>query len=228
MISNPRVTSKLWTKRPKTGVELPLEVQYSTSPLGVNYVAWNSGSTLKLRFDLNDKSDAAISIVDFNLARLAGIGTDRTFAPVWVDFDADRLQALGSGVGMVQGRGVSPAGAYTRLVDAVSGAAGLGVRIGYKVSHDVAARELGLGTRGLVDRVVVFGNARLGSGIIQTKFTAGIDLPVKIGVWGKRKGKRFSVGFVRPEWVGKRHGVEVDARLSAAVERFVGVAAKGV
>ncbi|OSX79686.1 hypothetical protein BU14_0072s0045 [Porphyra umbilicalis] len=58
---------------------------------------------------------------------------------------------------------------------------------------------------------------------MQSAFTAGIDLPAKIGVFTETgaEGAEVSVALVKPEWVTSRHGtgVDVDA-LTTALNNF--------
>lgn len=207
---------------PAIGTELPTELHFSQTALGVDYVSWNTGSYLRLRFGLGAEVDMVLRTIDEALARLAGVGAGKTFRAAGRAFDRREIVLLGDGLGMRKGKG-NVEMAFEKLLGALEAAPP--VNVAYKVLHDVAAKNAGLDTKGLVDRVAVFGNPALGTSIMQGAFTAGIDLPARIAVWGKEGGRRFTIGFVRPKFVGMRHGGKVSEMLDMAVENFAGVAA---
>ena len=83
------------------------------------------------------------------------------------------------------------------------------------------AREAGLELR--PTEVIIFGNARGGTPLMQLDQTAGIDLPLKALVWQDAKGKTW-ISYNEPSWIARRHGLtNVDALVSklAALLRAV-------
>jgi uncharacterized protein (DUF302 family) len=54
-------------------------------------------------------------------------------------------------------------------------------------------------------RLLVFGNPRAGTPLLQASPTIALDLPLKIAVW--QDGEGAWVGYNTPEYLGSRHGV---------------------
>jgi uncharacterized protein (DUF302 family) len=78
-----------------------------------------------------------------------------------------------------------------------------------RIDHAAGAREVGLELR--ATEVVIFGNARGGTPLMQLGQTAGIDLPLKALVWQDAKQKTW-ISYNEPIWIAQRHGLtNVDA-----------------
>jgi uncharacterized protein (DUF302 family) len=94
-----------------------------------------------------------------------------------------------------------------------------GLTIFARIDHAAGAAEVGSTLRPTT--LIIFGNARGGTPLMQSAQTAGIDLPLKLLVWEDAAGKTW-VSYEEPSWVAQRHratGVdEVVARLSAALK----------
>jgi uncharacterized protein (DUF302 family) len=54
--------------------------------------------------------------------------------------------------------------------------------------------------------LLIFGNARGGTPLMQPAQTIGIDLPLKALVWQDAAGKTF-LSYNDPLWLAKRHGL---------------------
>jgi uncharacterized protein (DUF302 family) len=57
--------------------------------------------------------------------------------------------------------------------------------------------------------LLVFGNAKGGTPLMQSDQTMGIDLPLKALVWQDAAGKTW-LSYNDPGWLAKRHGVGAD------------------
>jgi len=73
-----------------------------------------------------------------------------------------------------------------------------------RMDHAAAASAAGLALRPLL--LIVFGDPRVGTSLMNEAPTAGIDLPLKLLVWEEADG-RVWIGYVDPAWILKRHGV---------------------
>jgi uncharacterized protein (DUF302 family) len=73
-----------------------------------------------------------------------------------------------------------------RLRDAVTAA---GLQVFARVDHAAGAREVGLDLR--PTELLMFGNARGGTPLMQDKQTAGIDLPLKVLAWADESGQTW-------------------------------------
>ncbi len=90
---------------------------------------------------------------------------------------------------------------YTRLRAAIEANATL--TIVAEVSHDANAKAIGEDLR--PTRVIVFGNPALGTPLMQSSQTTGLDLPQKMLVYTDATGSTFVV-FNDPAYVAARHG----------------------
>jgi len=79
-----------------------------------------------------------------------------------------------------------------------------GMTVFARIDHGAGAAEAGL-TLGPTE-LLVFGNARGGTSMMQAAQSAGIDLPLKALVWEDASGTVW-VGYNDPDWVARRHGL---------------------
>ena len=80
-----------------------------------------------------------------------------------------------------------------------------GMTIVARIDHAAAAAKVGMELR--PTEVLIFGNARAGTPLMQSAPTIGIDLPLKALVWQDEKGKTW-LAYNDPKWLAKRHGAE--------------------
>jgi uncharacterized protein (DUF302 family) len=79
-----------------------------------------------------------------------------------------------------------------------------GMKVFARIDHAAGAAEVGLTLR--PTELIIFGNARGGTPLMQSVQTAGIDLPLKALVWQDAAGKTF-ISYNEPSWMAQRHGV---------------------
>jgi uncharacterized protein (DUF302 family) len=79
-----------------------------------------------------------------------------------------------------------------------------GLTIFAQVDHAAGAREVGLTLRPTT--LIIFGNARGGTPLMQSAQTVGLDLPLKALVWEDGAGKTW-ISSNEPGWIALRHGV---------------------
>ena len=96
-----------------------------------------------------------------------------------------------------------------------AGAEAAGLTIFAEIDHDLGAAAAGLDLR--PTRLILFGNARSGTPLMQAAQTTGIDLPLKVLVWEDAAG-RTHIGHNDPLWVAERHGVEALPEVSAMLQ----------
>ena len=98
----------------------------------------------------------------------------------------------------------SPRETVDRLVAAI---AAKGLTIFARVDHAAGAVEAGLPLR--PTELVIFGNAKGGTPLMQREQTIGIDLPLKALVWQDASGRTW-LSYNDPAWIVERHGVAPD------------------
>jgi uncharacterized protein (DUF302 family) len=79
-----------------------------------------------------------------------------------------------------------------------------GLTVFARVNHAAGAAAVGLPLR--PTELLIFGNARGGTPLMQANQVAGIDLPLKALVYEDAAGKVW-VSYNDPAWVAKRHGL---------------------
>jgi uncharacterized protein (DUF302 family) len=89
-----------------------------------------------------------------------------------------------------------------------------GLTVFAHVDHASGAAAVGLQLR--PTDLLIFGNAKGGTPLMQAAQTVGIDLPLKVLVWQDASGKTW-LSYNDPAWLAQRHGV------SHEVEAVVGV-----
>jgi uncharacterized protein (DUF302 family) len=97
-----------------------------------------------------------------------------------------------------------------------------GLTIFARVDHAAGAASVGLPLR--PTEVVIFGNPKGGTALMQDQQTSGIDLPLKALVWEAADGKVF-LSYNDPHWIAQRHGL---GAASAAAVDALGKALSGI
>jgi uncharacterized protein (DUF302 family) len=85
-----------------------------------------------------------------------------------------------------------------------------GMTVFARIDHAAGAAEVGL--KLAPTELIVFGNARGGTPLMQAVQTVGIDLPLKALVWEDASGKTW-LSYNEPSWIAQRHGLGVSAEI---------------
>jgi uncharacterized protein (DUF302 family) len=85
-----------------------------------------------------------------------------------------------------------------------------GMTVFARIDHAAGAAEAGLELR--PTELIIFGNARGGTPLMEASQTAGIDLPLKALVWQDAAGKTW-LSYNEPSWIVQRHGLGVRAEI---------------
>ncbi|MAN79498.1 MAG: hypothetical protein CMM77_04425 [Rhodospirillaceae bacterium] len=75
-----------------------------------------------------------------------------------------------------------------------------------RINHAAGAEKAGLSLP--ATEVLIFGNPKLGTPLMQATRTMGIDLPLKVLAWKDDKGSW--IAYNDPKWLAQRHGNTVD------------------
>lgn len=105
-----------------------------------------------------------------------------------------------------------------RLADTVAKA---GLQIFARIDHAAGAEQVGMPLR--PTQLLIFGQARGGTPLMQENQTAGIDLPLKALAWTDADGKTW-LSYNDPEWFAQRHGLGEPS--AQAVQAMRGALAK--
>jgi uncharacterized protein (DUF302 family) len=96
-----------------------------------------------------------------------------------------------------------------------------GMNIFARIDHTAGAQQVGRSLR--PTEVLIFGNPKGGTPLLECSQTAGIDLPMKLLVWTDESDQVW-IGYNDPAWIGRRHGVEscpAISTLSQALAKMV-------
>jgi len=99
-----------------------------------------------------------------------------------------------------------------------------GLNVFARIDHAAGAAEVGLTLAPTV--LIIFGNARGGTPLMQSAQTVGIDLPLKILVWQDSADKTW-LSYNEASWLARRHNVtgaepvvnSLDALLTAIAKK---------
>jgi uncharacterized protein (DUF302 family) len=86
-----------------------------------------------------------------------------------------------------------------RLADAVAAA---GSAVFARIDHAKGAQDSGLQLRAA--ELLIFGQPKVGTSLMQDQQTAGIDLPIKALAWEDENG-RVWLGYSDTAWPARRH-----------------------
>src|SRR5215467_3454270 len=92
-----------------------------------------------------------------------------------------------------------------------------GMTVFAHIPHAAGAAAVGVPLR--PNDLLVFGNAKVGTPLMQLAPTIGIDLPLKVLVWQDAEGSTW-LSYNDPTWLARRHGLGPDAE--ATVKTLAG------
>src|SRR5215831_2181290 len=92
-----------------------------------------------------------------------------------------------------------------------------GMTVFAHIPHAAGAAAVGIPLR--PNDLLIFGNAKVGTPLMQLAPTIGIDLPLKVLVWQDADGDTW-LSYNDPTWLAKRHGL--DPRVEAMVKTLTG------
>lgn len=85
-----------------------------------------------------------------------------------------------------------------------------GMKVFARIDHAAGATEVGLALA--PTELIIFGNAKAGTPLMQMDQTFGIDLPLKALVWQDAAGKTW-LSYNEPSWIVQRHGLGVGTEI---------------
>jgi uncharacterized protein (DUF302 family) len=98
-----------------------------------------------------------------------------------------------------------------------------GMTVFARIDHAQGARDAGLALR--PTELLIFGNARGGTPLMQIQQTIGIDLPLRALAWEDAAGKVW-LSYNDPAWLAARHGIAAGAELIKTLAAALAAAAQ--
>ena len=100
-----------------------------------------------------------------------------------------------------------------------------GMRVFIRINHAEGAKKVGKNLR--PTEVIIFGNPKVGTPLMQCSQSAGIDLPQKALIWKDEAGQVW-LSYNDPKYLAKRHGIkgciEVIKKIENALRNFANAA----
>jgi uncharacterized protein (DUF302 family) len=88
-----------------------------------------------------------------------------------------------------------------------------GVHVFARIDHSAGAQAAGLSLR--PTQLLIFGNPKVGTPLMQVAPTVGLDLPMKVLAWQDAQGQ-VHVTWNTPEYLVQRHGLDPDTAAALA------------
>ncbi len=96
-----------------------------------------------------------------------------------------------------------------------------------RIDHAAGASKVGEELR--PTQVLLFGNPKIGTALMLSEQSAGLDLPIRVAAWQDGNGQVW-IGYNAPQWLASRHGIENRAELvgkmTGALDNLTSAAAK--
>ena len=89
-----------------------------------------------------------------------------------------------------------------------------GMTVFARIDHAAGAAEVGLPLR--PTELLIFGNAKGGTPLMQSVQSIGIDLPLKMLVWQDAEGVTW-ISYNDPAWLAHRHGLDDSTKATVNV-----------
>lgn len=100
-----------------------------------------------------------------------------------------------------------------------------GITVFSRIPHDKGAAKVGLTLA--PTQVIIFGNPKLGTPLMQSNPVIGLDLPLKAVAWETADGKT-KIAYTDPAWLAKRYSItdkdQVFAKMTGALNKFTDMA----
>lgn len=106
-----------------------------------------------------------------------------------------------------------------------SGAKARGLKVFARIDHAAGAASVGKDLR--PTELLIFGNPRGGTPLMECAQSVGIDLPLKALAWQDEHGQVW-LGYNDPAWLARRHGIEVCPAVEPISNTLSGLVAEAV
>lgn len=96
-----------------------------------------------------------------------------------------------------------------------------GITVFARVDHSAGAKKVDIPLP--PTQLLIFGNPKLGTPLMQNQQTAGIDLPLKALAWEDANGKVW-LAYNEPSYIAARHGIKgqqkIIDKMTGALKKF--------
>lgn len=216
IFGNPNLGTQLMQINQLAGLDLPQKIFAWEDETGQSNIAYNSAEYLSGRHGLSE-ADGELAKINNALVNLASAAAGQTASP-----DAVTVPGLKEGIIVVQSANDMDT-TTSKLRQAIESAEPLQLMAEVNHSENGSSVNMDLDPTHLF----IFGNPKLGTPLMQSGQTIGIDLPQKMLVFRDSNGA-VSIAYDDPAYLIKRHGIEgqdtVAATISTALANLAGAA----
>ena len=96
-----------------------------------------------------------------------------------------------------------------------------------RIDHAAGAAKVGQSLR--PTQLLIFGNPKVGTALMSSRQSAGLDLPIRVAAWEDASGQVW-IGYTAPAALAERHGITdrdpVIEKMTGALGKLTGAAAK--
>lgn len=195
LFGNPLLGTPLMQINQLAGLDLPQKIFAWTDENGDSSIAYNSAAYLNGRHNLG-AAQSTLDTIDTALAGLATNSGGQPFTPATVSAPAN-----GEGIVVVPSNNDMDT-TFNNLRSAIDSAEQL--IIVAVLDHSENASRVGLTLP--PTRLIIFGNPNLGTPLMLSGQSIGIDLPQKMLVYENAEGQ-VSVAYNDPAYLAARHGI---------------------
>jgi len=218
LFGNPLLGTPLMQINQLAGLDLPQNILAWEDETGQSNIAYNSADYLNGRHDLGGAQDV-LDNINNALNNLASGAAGQTLTPV-----SGAVPSTGEGIVIVESANDIDT-TFSNLEQAITNAEQL--TLVTTLDHSANASSVGLFL--LPTRLLVFGNPNLGTPLMQSEQSIGIDLPQKMLVFSDPDGV-VSIAYNDPAFLAERHGITdqqdtIDIITSALANLAAGAAA---
>lgn len=212
---NPNLGTPLMQINQLAGLDLPQKIFAWEDDAGQSNVAYNSADYLSGRHGLS-AAEAQLNTINGALANLATAAAGQDVVPGVVS-----APALGEGIVTVESAN-DMATTTDNLRQAIEAAAAL--TLVAELDHAANASSVGLDLG--PTHLFIFGNPNLGTPLMQSGQSIGIDLPQKMLVFEDSAGV-VTVAYNDPGYLARRHGINDQGDILATITTALGNLAAG-
>ncbi|MDA8693482.1 DUF302 domain-containing protein, partial [Saprospiraceae bacterium] len=203
IFGNPSVGTLLLQENQLAGLDFPQKYLIYEDDEGIVRVAFNAVEYLALRHGLENEEN--LTMLNGALNNFAGMTSDSSI------FTGTSVVDLEEGIVIKESENNFDV-TYDKLFTAIDDNPNLSIVA--EVNHQEGANSVGLDLR--PTKLIIFGNPNLGTPLMQSSQTVGIDLPQKMLVW-MAEDSTVNVAYNDPSYLSDRHELsDVDEQIDNA------------
>ena len=195
LFGNPKLGTPLMQINQLAGLDLPLKILAFEDDASQLHVTYNSADYLSNRHGLS-KAQATLDTINKALDQLATKASGQAPTPA-----NNSLPATGEGIVVVPSANDMDT-TFNQLKQAIENAEPL--TLVSVVDHSANAENVGLSLP--PTKLIIFGNPKAGTPLMQSGQSIGVDLPQKMLVFENSTGQ-VSVAYDDPAYIAKKHSI---------------------